>query len=104
MRWVLRLMTGEGGPAVSSSLQARPPAPRLTMQGLVLLLHRLQVLQALLVDGLDLEALGHVHAALLLGGVHLHLQLLALLLPLSQHLVKDPLLLVQGCGRGIGLG
>ena len=92
------------GPAVSLSLQARPSAPRLTLQGLVLLPHRLQVLQGLLVDGLDLEALGHVHAALLLGGIRLHLQLLALPLPLSQHLVKDPLPLVQGGGRGVGLG
>lgn len=80
------------------------PALRLTLQSLVLLLRRLQVLQGLLVGGLDLEALCHVQAALLLRAVHLHLQLFALLLPLGQHLVKDPLLLVQGSGCSIGLG
>lgn len=80
------------------------PALRLTLQGLVLFLHWLKVFQGLLVGSLDLEALCHVHATLLLRTVHFHLQLLTLLLPLSQHLVKEPLLLIQGSSCSIGLG
>lgn len=58
---------------MSLSLWSHLPALRLTLRSLVLLVHRLEVLQELLVGGLDLEAFCHVHAALLLRTVRLHL-------------------------------
>lgn len=74
-----------------------------TVEGLVLPAHSLQLLQTLFVSRLDLEELGGVLSALLLDPLHLGHQLLALLLPVAQLLLQNPLLLVQRLTAAAGL-
>lgn len=74
-----------------------------TCEGLIVFLHGLQVIEGLLIGGLQLVHLGHVGAALLLGGVQLQLELLTLLAPFCNHLIKGALLLVKSCSSCIRL-
>lgn len=75
----------------------------LTLIGLVLSAHSLQLLQRLFVGCLELEELAGMLPALLLTRLHFSNQLLALLLPVSQLLLQDPLLFVQCLATATGL-
>lgn len=52
----------------------------------------------------EFEELAGVLPALLLAALHLGHQLLALLLPVSELLLQDPLLLIQSLTTAAGLG
>lgn len=75
-----------------------------TLVGLVLPAHGLQLLQRLFVGRLEFEELAGVLPALLLAALHLGHQLLALLLPVPELLLQDPLLLIQRLTAAAGLG
>lgn len=75
----------------------------LTLEGLVLPSQSLQLLQRLFVGRLELEELAGVLPALLLTRLDLGHQLLALLPPVSELLLHDPLLFVQSLSTGAGL-
>merc|ERR1719481_2288688 len=73
----------------------------LLLQVLVFTLHGLQLIQSFLIRVLHLEQFSAQRTCLLLSSFKLCLTLLKLLLPLCQHLVKGPLLLVQVGGQPI---
>merc|ERR1719295_525270 len=71
-------------------------------EDLVLALEALNVLEGLLILGLQLEELGRVAAGLLLASLQLDGDVLALELPVGDELVELTLLLLHGGGVGVG--
>merc|ERR1719447_2207878 len=71
-------------------------------EDLVLALETFDVLEGLLVLGLELEELGGIAAGLLLAGLQLDGDVLALDLPVGDELVELTLLLLHGGGVGVG--
>merc|ERR1719447_2414871 len=71
-------------------------------EDLVLALETFDVLEGLFVLGLELEELGGIAAGLLLAGLQLDGDVLALDLPVGDELVELTLLLLHGGGVGVG--